>query len=106
MVRIGEKAFKMVKARPKRVSKDIVIMASLTFDCFVFLGCWHIVQGQSALDSLQNSTVEVFGRWQTEVYMAPPVVNVSAPPPPLSLSLSLVPYIHSVRFSLSLLHTG
>ena len=25
----------------------------------------------------QNNTVEVFGRWQTEEYMPPPVINVS-----------------------------
>ena len=49
-----------------------------------------IVQGQSTLDGGLNSTVEVFGEWQTEVYMAPPVVDVS------SLTLSLLSLSHSL----------
>ena len=32
-------------------------------------------QGQTSLER-ENSTVEVFGRWQTEVYVPPPVVDV------------------------------
>lgn len=32
-------------------------------------------QGQSSLEA-QNSTIEVYGRWQTEEYMPPLVVDV------------------------------
>jgi hypothetical protein len=35
------------------------------------------LQGQSSLES-HESTVEVFGRWQTEEYMPPLVVDVSS----------------------------
>ena len=34
------------------------------------------LQGQSLLEA-QQSTVEVFGRWQTEEYIAHPIVDVS-----------------------------
>ena len=40
-------------------------------DCFLS----HL-KGQSIFEA-QNSTVEVFGKWQTEEYVPPPVVNVS-----------------------------
>ena len=60
----------------------------------------YIMQGQSTLEGGLNSTVEVFGKWQTEVYMAPPVVDVSS----LTLSLSLpsspsLPFLVHVQFS-------
>ena len=99
----------MVKARPKRVS-EIYMFSSVV--CIVLLVMKErlcmililnllnvipsvllhdhnpcLVQGQSVLEAHQNSTVEVFGRWQTELYMAPPVVNVSGKRVSLSLSL-------------------
>ena len=41
------------------------------FDCFPS----HL-KGQTIFEA-QNSTVEVFGKWQTEEYVPPPVVDVS-----------------------------
>lgn len=52
LVRVGEKAYRTVKARPKK--------------------------GQSSLEA-QNSTIEVYGRWQTEEYMPPLVVDGKVP---------------------------
>ena len=91
VVRVGEQPYKMVKARPKRVSV-ILCCGHTCVDCVYVLTCtvrfcyvcnW---QGQSVIEAHQVNTVEVFGHWQTELYIAPPVVNVSTAPHTLLLN--------------------
>ena len=67
LVRLQEKAYRVVKARPKRVSPPLLPSTIL------YMGV--LLQGQSSAEAVHN-TVEVYGRWQTEEYMPPLVIEV------------------------------
>ena len=75
----GEKPYKIVKARPKKVAAATsIVLCVPSFSTCICQPFYHVrtVQGQSVLEA-QNSTVETFGWWQTEEYVPPPVVDVS-----------------------------